>query len=129
MKSSWAQRRVVWTLGCLLIILVPVLPFAIAQGWAFRPVCRGLLTGAELLILILGGAEVLVPSRVIRWRATMLVGGLAMAQGFAERVDRAIGMEDAAADRVKRRVRLVGVAVLVIGTACTYFVWRLIEGS
>jgi hypothetical protein len=124
-RLSWRAKRLVWTLLCLTVLIVPVLGLALLHiGQALSD---GLILGAWLLMAGFGVVEIFAPSAVLEWRAWMMEGGPAQMQRIGSSFDALILT---GGPNATWRVRLIGVTLITLGSLLAIILfWALRTGG
>ena len=112
----WLRRTSVWTLCCFALICLPAL---VAQ------VLGGVLVGVWLIGLLVGGAELTAPRAFLHWRTLMLEGQPPSVEKVAAYADRHLLPSPARTEATHRRVRVLGLVVILGITVEAALIWLI----
>jgi hypothetical protein len=111
------------------IVGLAILAFIAAGTSILQSIIRGVLLGGWALIAVFAVAEIATPARFIKWRARMVEGGPEPARRVGAAFDKVLstnGSEPWRRPQVLRRVRLLGSALLLVGTPFYALFWFLL---
>jgi len=127
---SWRFRRSVFTVGVLIVVVLPIGVFAAAGIPARAAAIEGFLVGYALVVLANSLGQILLPAQYERWRRTSMEGGPASIARVGAGFDGVLGLGSSRdAVRPYRRLRLLGFTLLIVNAVVIAVVWWICSAA
>jgi hypothetical protein len=119
--SAWRRRRINFTITTLVVMVLPIPVFIVADVTIRAAAIQGFLVGYMVLVSANSFAEVFIPWRYERWRSWMMEGSPSSYRQIGKVFDGAlVPGED---DHRYRRLRWLGLGLFLMNALLVGVIW------